>query len=233
MARKVTAALLLSLLGALWCTADARSGESTAAGRGAASRARESYERRYGAFFVWHALSATAAWALVLPLAQLVQAVAAAGRFQLHRRTMLLVLAATLQTHLLAALFARERAPAQHAALGSALLLGVSLQAAAGALRPHAQQPPSAWRVAWARAHRLWGLGCFLLALFLLHHSLYVFRPSRWLVWLVNGCVLFALAAFVAVVALKLARWSTAADAAADDKQLDLQHVEVQTFLPG
>lgn len=187
------------------------------------------YARRYGAFFVWHALSVTVAWALVLPLAQLVQLAAASGRFQMHRRTMLLVLATTAQTHLLAPLFAREGAPVQHVWLGSALLLAVSLQAVAGALRPHAE-PLTAWRIAWARVHRLWGVSCFFFALFLLHHSLYVFRPSRWITWLVDGCVLFALVAFALVVALKVRRWYAGAQS---EKNVELQNVEVESFLPG
>lgn len=101
-----------------------------------------SYVLRHGKVFVWHALSAGLAWAVLAPFAaataRFSRAVDVIGRdvmFRWHRFAMICTVILTAQTWIIGVAFAKNPPPV-HSALGSVVLFAALTQTVVGLFRP-------------------------------------------------------------------------------------------------
>lgn len=138
----------------------------------------------YSGPIVWHAVSATVAWGLLAPISLLFargQQLKTA-RIPVHRATMVVTLILTLQAYLFAFIYTPQSSaiPPQHPTLTSALVLICVMQSVGAALRP-APSLTCPWRQAWRIAHRFVGISTVAFGLYILRHSVYVFRVDGWL----------------------------------------------------
>lgn len=169
---------------------------------------------------VSHALLATVAWTMLLPLSQLAarsssSSSATAFNVPLHRVCMVLVAVLTLCAYVVAlyATPASAATPAQHPLLASALLFCTLLQLSSGLLRPPVPRP--AWWTPW---HAMVGASTSALALYVLHHSVNVFRIEGWLRHVVLTAVVVGAVLTVAAHARRKQVTQTVPDDAAQDE---------------
>ena len=158
-----------------------------------------SYESRFGAIFVWHALSALTAWAIVFPLFHLASHFQrqrqSSSWFLIHRIGMFSVLILTGQAYIIG-LWKSKKSEPQHLVLGSVLLVLLCLQALGGILRP-AVDPSNVWRRRWENMHRGLGISVTTFAVYLLNHSLTVFKVSGWIKNVVRIVIAVGIVVFI------------------------------------
>lgn len=109
------------------------------------------YVSQHGRIFVWHALSAGAAWAVLAPfaaagarLARITGLIEADAIFRLHRFVMLGASILTAQTWIVG-MAAGKSPPLAHSILGTLLLLAAVIQTFAGMFRPPAVVQDDTW----------------------------------------------------------------------------------------
>lgn len=138
---------------------------------------------------IWHSLSVTFAWTLLVPISTLISRhlkgapSPSSFNLKLHRYTTTLAFILTIQAYLIALFTFSSSNTAkhnQHPMLASALILILILQVVSATMRPN-PNPNCTWRRIWRVSHLCLGFCVIVFALYILQHSLWIFGVHGWL----------------------------------------------------